>query len=57
MFVVNRGIGAERAIAAEHQACADVPVLVVATRVDPIRPDVLQAIGSQDQAQCHRRAI
>jgi hypothetical protein len=31
-------------------------VLVVATRVNVIRPNVLQAIRSQDQAQCHRRA-
>ena len=56
VFVADRGLGAERAVAAEHQACAGVPVLVVATRVNPVRPNVLQAIRSQDQAQCHRRA-
>jgi hypothetical protein len=30
-------------------------VLVVATRVNLTRPNVLQAIRSQGRAQCHRR--
>jgi hypothetical protein len=44
------GVRTERTVAAEHEAFAEIPVLVVATHADPTRPIVLDAILSQDRA-------